>query len=209
MTSRQHQDVAEANPSAETTEKLQPLVDGFDLTELRLTGVGEDVVKTERIISEIPIQKPAKDVFVRTHPDKAFVMHMMTIQTSDGEFYVVSASIQEALQSEPLCQPRAFIPYTTRQGELFIWPIRLPRGDERIDGYNRSAMEHAERARRDWVRVAANRVLSVYDLIVPVANLGEPKWPSMDVATMYGIALKNRVISSLDHPVLKDLRGDV
>jgi len=209
MTHNTNQNGAGENSSAGNNEAQQPLIDGFDLTELRLTGVGEDVVKAERVVSEIPIRKPAKDAFVRTHPDESFVLHMLTIQTSDGELYAVHGSIQDALRSEPLCVPRAFIPYVTRQGELFVWPIRLPQGDQRLDGYNRSAMEHAQRARRKWVRVTANRNLGMYDVFEAEANLGEPNWPKMGVAELYGIALKNRVISTLDHPVLKGLRGEI
>ena len=191
-----------ANPKA--------LLEGFDLDSLNLGDFAETPVEAERVITKIPIRKPEKDAFIRCHPDRAYERKMLTIQMkAENDFYVVVPSLRDALSSEPLCVPRALVPYIDYRGELFIWPIRLPGPDGKIDDYNGSAYEHANRARSQWARILANQSLRCYDFCPPRGVLAEPKWPAMSAEQMYEIALKNRVIATLDHALLKRLRGEV
>jgi hypothetical protein len=95
-----------------------------------------------------------------------------------------------------------------RQGVLFVWPIRPPRADGRADEWNRTALEAAERATKGWVRVAANMTLGAYDVYEAPGQLGEPDWPTMPFKELLRIAFRDRFIDSLDHPVLRRLRGE-
>ena len=53
-----------------------------------------------------------------------------------------------------------------RQGVLFLWPIRLPGADGKLDDWSRSAMDAADEAKSRWVRITANMSLGAYDVAV-------------------------------------------
>jgi hypothetical protein len=42
-----------------------------------------------------------------------------------------------------------------------------------------------------------------------VAAFPEPQWPDMSLQKVLAMAFKDRFIDSLDHPVLKRLRGEI
>lgn len=104
--------------------------------------------------------------------------------------------------------PRALFTAINRQGVLFLWPIRLPGADSRVDEWSRTALEAAGMAARGWVRVAANLSLGAYEVIQAAGQLGEPEWPSTPFQELLRVAFKDRYIGSLDHPVLRRLRGE-
>jgi hypothetical protein len=51
-----------------------------------------------------------------------------------------------------------------RQGMLFLWSTKLPGLDGRINEWNRSSIEAAEKAMSRWVGVIANMSLGAYDI---------------------------------------------
>jgi hypothetical protein len=42
----------------------------------------------------------------------------------------------------------------------------------------------------------------------PAADLVAPKWPDGGIQKLFALAFRNRVISTVDHPMLKALRGE-
>jgi hypothetical protein len=97
----------------------------------------------------------------------------------------------------------------TRQGVLTLWPVRLPGEDGRHDEWNRSALEAAEMAQERWIRVVANMSLGANEVYEAVGSLPEPEWPEVGFQEILRIAFKDHFINSLDHPVVRRLRGDL
>jgi hypothetical protein len=85
----------------------------------------------------------------------------------------------------------------------------MPGEDGRIDAWNQSAMIAAERARQCWVRVTSDRHLGAYELFEAPADLPEPEWPDISFQEIFDIAFRGRQIEDIDHPVLKQLRGEL
>ncbi len=71
-----------------------------------------------------------------------------------------------------------------------------------------SALEAASRASGHWVRMASNMPLGAYDVYETAANWPAPQWPTESFSDLLRVAFKGRLIDSLDHPVLKRLRGE-
>ncbi len=94
-----------------------------------------------------------------------------------------------------------------RQGIVFIWPIRMPGEDGRIDSWNECALEAANLARDSWLRVVANMGLGAYDLFKASGDLPAPEWPTESFQTLMYIAFKGRKIESPDHAVIKRLQA--
>ena len=48
-----------------------------------------------------------------------------------------------------------------------------------------------------------------YDVYKPLMPLPDPQWPTMPMADVLRIAFRNKLIDSMDHIVLRSLRGEV
>ncbi|MFO0892582.1 MAG: hypothetical protein U0790_25995 [Isosphaeraceae bacterium] len=164
--------------------------DPFDLAALRLSQDFETAAGVKRLVSTVPVKKPSKEWFVRTHPDPAYRLTTAVVELKDGdrETYLVAPGLWPELASEPTFSPRLLITAVNRQGVLFLWPIRLPGPDGRIDDWSRSAMDAADEAASRWVRVTANMGLGAYDISV-ASGLAEPAWPDMPFQEIIKIAL--------------------
>jgi hypothetical protein len=189
----------------------KPEVDEFDLDALRVSQDFAEAVGVKRLIKTVPVKKPSKEWFVRTHPDPDYRFSTAVLELKDGdrEVYLVGAAFRPALQSEPTVSTRLLVTSITRQGVLFLWPIRLPGPDGRIDDWSRSALAAANEAKGQWVRVTSNRDLNAYDVETASARLPEPDWPDLSFKEILKIAFRDKVISDWNHPVLQRLRGEV
>ena len=127
--------------------------------------------------------------------------------SDDNETYIVAPSLHDSLNQEIVA--KRLVTSITRQGVLFLWPIRLPGADGKLDEWNRVAGEAAKLAITDWVRLVPNRALGSYEISMAMGNLPEPEWPDLPVGEILKIAFKDKLISDHDHPVLRNLRGQV
>jgi hypothetical protein len=69
-------------------------------------------------------------------------------------------------------------------------------------------MEAATHAAGKWVRVVANMSLGAYEIHEAAGQWAAPEWPNMPFQQIVKIAFKDRFITTLDHPILKRLRGE-
>jgi hypothetical protein len=86
-------------------------------------------------------------------------------------------------------------------------PIRLLAPEDRKSDWPRSAREAAEKAMKHWLRVQANLNLGAYETTTSTYVTAEPVWPELSFEELVRIAYRDRMITSLDHPVVKRLRG--
>jgi hypothetical protein len=178
-----------------------------DLSKLRLSQDFGAMLGVKKALLTVPIRKPAKEWFIRTNPALRIETCVVELR-EDREVYLVSPALWPELASESTFGPRALYAAMNRQAVLFVWPIRLPGPDGKIDDWNRSALEAAAMAETQWVRVASNLSCGFYDVFTASAQWPEPDWPEIPFNKILSIAFKGRVIDSLDHPTLKRLRGE-
>jgi hypothetical protein len=184
--------------------------DPFDPDRLRLDQNFAEKVGVKKLVTTIPVRKPGKENFIRTHPDPAYQITTGVVELKeDREVYLVDPDLWTALATETTFTPKLLVTTVTRQGVLFLWPIRLPGPDGKIDDWNRSALEAANTARRQWVRVAANLAVGAYDILVARGIVASPEFPDLPMNEILRIAFKDRYITSLNHPVLRKLRGEL
>lgn len=178
-----------------------------DLQSLRLPQNFEQTVRVKKAILTIPTRKPSKEWFVRTNPALRIETCVLELK-EDREVYLVSPDLWTELVAESTFGRRALYGATNRQGVFFVWPVRLPGADGKIDDWNRSALEAASMAETRWIRVASNMSLGAYDVFEAQADWPEPEWPEIAFGEILRTAFKGRVVETLDHPVLKRLRGE-
>lgn len=186
-----------------------PSADPFDPARLRLSqDFGADL-GIRRVLNRVPVDKPNKAWWVRTHPDEAFRLQTGLLELKEErERYLVNPSLWGALATEPAFYPAILITSISRQGVVFLWPIRLPGPDGRANPWHQSAFDAAERARSAWVRVYADMALGAYSCDESTAIRDEPEWPSEPLRELLRIAFRDRFIAEWGHPVLKQLRGE-
>jgi hypothetical protein len=189
--------------------EAKPEADPFDLNALRLSQDFASAVGVKKLITTVPVRKPAKEWFVRVHPDPKYQLPTAVIELKeDREIYLVAEPLRPALVDEKTFSARLLVTAISRQGVLFLWPIRLPGSDGRIDEWSRTALAAANEAKSRWTRVTANMGLGAYDVAVAVGQIAEPTWPDISFQQIIRIAFRNHMISEFDHPVLKRLRGE-
>jgi hypothetical protein len=188
----------------------KPEADPFDLASLRLTQDFASAVGVKKLVTTIPVKKPSKEWFVRVHPDPAYRLPTTMLELKeDQESYLVAPSLWPELASEPTLRPTLLVTSINRQGVLFLWKLRLPGADGRVDDWSRSAMDAANEAKSRWVRLTANMNLGAYDVAVASGQIAEPEWPGITFQQIIDIAFRDKKISDWNHPVLRRLRGEV
>ena len=188
----------------------KPEADPFDLASLRLSQDFASAVGVKKLVTTIPVKKPSKEWFVRTHPDPAYRLQTAVLELKeDRETYLVAPGLWPELASDPTFSPRVLVTAINRQGVLFLWPIRLPGADGKIDDWSRSALDAADEAKSRWVRITANMSLGAYDVAVASGQVAEPEWPDITFQEIIKIAFRDKMISDWNHPVLRRLRGEV
>ena len=185
-------------------------VDPFDLGSLRLSQDFASAVGVKKLITTVPVKKPSKEWFVRTHPDPGYRLQTAVLELKeDREIYLVSQNLWPELVNERTFSPRLLVTAINRQGVLFLWPIRLPGLDGKIDDWSRSALDAANEASSQWVRVTANMGLGAYDVAIGSGLTSEPSWPETPFQELLRIAFRDKMISEWSHPVLQRLRGEI
>lgn len=181
--------------------------DQFDPSRLRLSQNFTESVGVKKALLTIPVRKPVRQDFVRTHPDKSFRLETAVIELKeDRETYLIDPELWHELPGEIV--PKVLLTTMNRQGVLSLWPIRLPREDGRHDAWNNSALEAAELAQSKWLRIAANMSLGAYEVYEAISKLPEPDWPEVAFPEILKIAFRDRFITDLSHPVVRRLRGE-
>jgi hypothetical protein len=191
------------------TNNTNPAPDPFDPAALRLSQSYADTAGVKKLVTTIPVRKPNPQDFVRVHPDPGYRLTPAAIIELKGEreTYLVPPAVAQQLTGEF----SVVTLYTTinRQGVPHLWPVKLPRADGRQLEWHRSAGEAAERAMERWIRVKSNTDLGAYEISEAVGALSEPEWPDISFPEILKVAFRDRVVDSVNHPLVQRLRGVV
>jgi hypothetical protein len=181
--------------------------DPWDLDALRLPQSFIETAGVKKLLTTVPVRKPNQHDFNRVHPDPAYRANLAVIKLRDerDEVYLLTPSIARALPGE--FGMATVFTAINRQGVLFLWPVMLPQPDGRPNEWNRSAAEAAEMAMTRWVRVKANMSLGAYEIYEAQSVIADPKWPEQPFQELLRIGFRDRLVNSLDHPLIKRLHG--
>ena len=202
------QDVLNFGPPPSTwTPPQEEGPDPFDPESLRLSQDFSASLGVKKALLTVPVRKPSREWFVRAHPDPRYRLQTAVIALKEPpELYLVGPALWSELGGESTFAPRMLITVINRQNVIFLWDIRLPGSDGRMDSWSRSAFEAAEMATSKWVRVQANMSLGAYD-VVYAEHLPDPEWPDLPFRELLRIAFKDRFIQTLETIPFSDSCG--
>jgi hypothetical protein len=191
------------NLSAVSEEPSDP----FDPEALRVNALAD--VDVEKILTAVPVRRPNRTEFFRVHPE--YVTDTLVLERDDGldrETYLVQREVQDLVAHE-LRRVRLFTAID-KLGTVFLWPAKLPREDSDAGRrWAQTALQAAEQAKTLWVKMHGNRDLGGYEIFRAKGDLGEPQWPDKSFRDLIEIAFRDRLIDRDDHPVIRELAGEI
>ncbi len=188
--------------------KENETVTKLNLNALRLNiGFGEGLPE-KKVISTVLVRRPNKQTYIRVNPSPEWQLKTAVLELKDeGETYLVAKELWAGLANE--ITAKVIVSAITRQDSFFFWPIRLPNEDGYIDSWNKSAIECAKIASEKWVRIQSEKDAQSYfpHIAENQDSFPEPGWPKEGFEKLLMIAFKDHYVDSMDHPVIKKLRG--
>jgi hypothetical protein len=181
--------------------------DTFDIENLRLSQNFGELVGVKKLLTTVPVRKPGKQEFFRVHPGEDWRLETAVLELKeDRETYLVAPGLWPELPGE--LAPKLLLTIISRQGGVVIWPVRLPGEDGRQDNWIRSSLEAADFGQRNWIRLVPNMSLGGYEIYIATRDdLPEPIWPDLSFQEILNIAFRGRFIQTLDHPIIRRLKG--
>ena len=154
------------------------------------------------------VRRPGGHTFVRVHPssDYRFPVDLIEVPDEEESYLISSNEVSAAL--DEVRKPCMLYTAITRQGNVFLWPVKLPRSGKKLVAWHTSATEAAEKGMKDWVRVNADMELGAYKITVARGAIPEPEWPNLTFEELLEIAFRDRIVSSLSHPLVPRYLGD-
>jgi hypothetical protein len=184
------------------------LADPFDPAALRIDAGME--IATEKVLTAVPVRKPRRDEFFRVHPEDGFTLDVLAVERDDDmdrETYIVMPACADAV-AEVARKVRLFT-CISKRGTVFLWPAKLPVEGSAGRRYSETALRIAGEAKILWVRMWGDRALGGYAMVRAKGNLEEPKWPDKEFRELLRIAFEDRIIDRPDHPLIRELAGDL
>jgi hypothetical protein len=200
-------DQLKADTTKEPIDDSKPPDDPFDLDRLRISQNFADAIGVKRALLTVPVRRPDRQWFIRTHPEESYRLPVLTLEDRDtSEIYLIEPSLGPSLVNETAAVQ--LFTAVNRQGVTFLWPIKLSQEKGRHNEWNESALAAAKLAMSRWVRVASNRSLGAYETFYAEGELDQPEWPGLSFKELLTIAFRNRFIDSIHHELLRRLRGE-
>jgi hypothetical protein len=179
-----------------------------DLQALRLPANYGATLGVKKLLTIVPVGKPKKPQFFRTHTaaDMTFAA-MLLEQKESRENYVVQPNVAQEISE--LVRPVQLHAAIDRQNNVFLIPVPLPGEAGTRNPWHESLAQAVEAAKLKWLRIAANMHTGGYDIYEAEGALPDPDWPAHDMDALVEVAFRGKIITSLNHPVVQSLLGNV
>ena len=181
--------------------------DPFSPESLNLGQDFDEMSSAKKELLTLRVRKPGKREFFRVHPDAAYRKNILLIDDKEGgETYYVVGHLRAQIPDE--CDPYTLYACVSRQqDDPFLWPVRIPKQDDRHNEWWASAREGAELGIKKWVRITASMAQGYYTVRTS-EDESKPNWPTQSYEDLLRIAFKGgRVIDTLGHPYIRRLNG--
>lgn len=180
----------------------------LDLQSLRLPANYGATMGVKKLLTNVPVRKPRKPQFFRTHPSADMAFDGMLLQQKEKEeSYLVVPDV--AQQISELVQPVDLFAAIDRNNNVFLIPVPMPGESGVRNPWHESLFQAVEHSKQNWIRINANMHMGGYDVFEAQVSLSEPDWPDHTIDKLVEVAFRGKIIQSLDHPVVQSLLGRV
>jgi hypothetical protein len=201
---------ASATPPLFHSNGIPPLDEGpdpFDPAAFRLPQDFSVALKAKKALVTMHVTKPKPHWWVRVHPDAGYHLTTYAIEMEQNTLYLLPQSLAEDLISligVGMLKAKTMYLAVTRRHEPFFWPVPFQGPEDHPNEWTSSMREAVHMAVSQWVRLVSNRGMGAYD--VYDSEGPDPVWPTQPMQQLLRIAFKDRIISTLDHPIIQQLQ---
>jgi len=179
-----------------------------DLASLRKQS--KLTVQRKSVLVNVPIDKPANNVYFRVNPDPEMQLDDSTVLrdnsgTKRSVYYVVPAMRSHPKLEQRLRRVTIALLYIWPGGTIQLWPVPIV-GDSTLPSW-KSQRAAFELAQKSWTQIVWNDERSDYDVEIAEAIEKEPVWPDKSMGELLKLAFADKVIDNEDHPYVRQLRG--
>jgi hypothetical protein len=177
---------------------------GYDWESMILPDNGAGDIRTTEVPGVPRLKRPPNTQFFRTRKELSGVIYTLDTEY-DGErtVYLVAPNVAAQLPDESAIKPKRAVTCITREGGLHVWLI----SSGGTDTWTQSANKATDLAQSKWVRATSSRSLGEYRCVTAEAIQEEPKWPEETFLQTLSRAFDGRVIDTLNHSIIKQLKG--
>ena len=177
----------------------------LNVEQFRISQNYQEMCDIQQEVITVAIKKPSKRQFFWICPDPKMYFEAAIYEDDiNNELYVVAPQLLEALQGE--WKLRILVPYLIKGGHPGLWPIGQADENGYLNPWTASALQIVANHSATWLRLQSVRAKSSYDIIKPINPIEDPEW-AWSQEELLEKAFNGKVIESLDHPVIKELRG--
>jgi hypothetical protein len=95
-----------------------------------------------------------------------------------------------------------------RPSILRLWAVKVPDADRGPpNSFTQTAWDAIPFLEKAWGRLDLNESGTGYDVVLPEGAWPAPEWPTDSLESLVHKAYRGRFIDSMDHPIIKALRG--
>jgi hypothetical protein len=157
----------------------------------------------------VPVRRPGKFQFFRSHPDPEFCQIVELID-DDGDLYV-PLDQNALLYVRKLIKPKRLQVYVDTFGDIAICPVSVIGDEDRPNRWVSSMTRILEQAKRRWTRAESNQNIQAYEAVFSEDDLGEPNWIELCQGKtfwdIFKIGFQDCAVDGINHPVIKRARG--
>jgi hypothetical protein len=178
------------------------------INQLRLPADFTKNFGTKKILTNVPVGRPNKEKFFRVHPDPEMTIDVVTLELKElGETYVIAPDVADILGSL-VRRVRIYLAVDRAANPMLI-PVPLPDAEGNLNKWHASLEQALDHAKKNWIRISANKSLGSYDVHQAAGRLAEPVWPEPTLEELVEIAFRDRMVLNETHPIVHTVLGEV
>jgi hypothetical protein len=168
-------------------------------------------VQRKTVLINVPVDRPANNVYFRVHPDPEMRLDDSTVLRDNSGtrrpyYYVVPAMRTHPKLVQRLRRVTIALIYIWPGGQIQLWPVPIL-GDSPLAS-QKSARVAFELGQTVWTSIVWNEERNDYDVeSAEKAVNKEPVWPDRTMGECLKLGFADNVIDNEDHPYVLQLRG--
>lgn len=154
----------------------------------------------------IPVRRPDPQswIYISSRPELRTTVAILELK-QQREVFLVKQEIATSLDGD--VSNRLLVPYQDREGGLFLWAVKLSDSRGNLDSWTTSALRIVTEYCDRWIKIKSRMNAGCYEVIPAPIESPAPEWPAAGLQFLVNRAFKNKLITSVQDPVIKRLKG--